>query len=181
MSAIIVELNPDRTLGGELRIVKSDGTQEGYGLSVLGKAAYNDAGLHGNPSANQLVLYGDTPTGTYSVLEITNGPYRGNAHSYGPNGVIKMAPTSGNAATAAANGRTGLLIHGGDLGAGGLLRRTNGCLRLSNEEFLYLKNTVLSISISDPADVVKVLDTGNVSNQSFNNDTCGDGDPPFGL
>ena len=181
MSTIMVELNPDRTLGGELSIVRSDGTQEGYSLSVLGKAANNDAALHGNPMANQLVLYGDTPTGTYSIIEITDGTYRGNIHSYGPNGVIKLRPTSGNAAAAAANGRTGLLIHGGDLGPGGLLRRTNGCLRLTNDEFRYLKNTILNLSIGDRADVVKVLDTGIVSTRAFNNDTCGDGDPPFGL
>ncbi|OQP38619.1 hypothetical protein A4H97_18005 [Niastella yeongjuensis] len=178
MSKIVVQLNADRTLGGQLKVVNSSGAQQGFGFAALGKAANNDAAAHGNPGANQLFLFGDTPTGTYSIKTITDGPYKGNTKSYGPNGVFKLDPVSGNAALAETNGRIGILIHGGDLGPNAQLRRTNGCLRMRNDEFLALKTLVQNLSISDPVDVLEVFENGTSADPSFNNDTCGDGDPP---
>src|SRR5437016_1174155 len=111
MSKIIVQLTVDRTVGGFLLLFDSTGNQIGDGLSVLGKAANNDASDHGNPLADPKFLYGDTPYGVYNFIEITDfvPPYDNN-HSYGANGVIKLDPVSGDALIAKRNGRTGILI-----------------------------------------------------------------------
>lgn len=174
---------PDRTVGGFLLLYDNTGTQVGNGLSVLGKAAVNDATANGNPLADSKLPYGDTPTGTYNFLAITDcvPPYN-NTHSYGVNGVMKLDPASGDAATAKANGRSGILIHGGDLGAGGQLRRTNGCLRLRDDEFAYLKNNINGLYPIDPITVIEVVEIGTPSAIACDiNSTCGDGDPPPGF
>jgi hypothetical protein len=113
MSKISVQLTADRTVGGFLLLYDGGGNQVGNGLSVLGKAAINDASAQGNPFCDPTMIYGDTPAGTYNFIGITDfGPPYDNPHSYGINGVIKMDPATGDAATAKANGRTGILIHG---------------------------------------------------------------------
>lgn len=182
MARIKVELNSNRTLGGILVVKKNNGQQHGYGLSVLGKAAFNDAAQHGNPLAEQIRPYGDTPTGTYRILAVTNfgSPYT-DTRKYGNQGVIKLEPQTGNALIARNNGRTGILIHGGDLGAGGQLRRTNGCLRMANDELAYLKQLINELSISDPVTILEVVESGVPNAPCFNNSTCGEGDPPPGF
>lgn len=184
MSKISIQLTPDRTVGGLLLLYDSVGNQVGNGLSVLGKAAINTATVNGNPTCDPNQPFGDTPTGTYNFIAITDfvPPYD-NPHSYGINGVIKLDPTSGNAAIAKANGRTGILIHGGDLGPGGMLRRTNGCLRLRDDEFYYLKDKINNFLLPlDPITSVEVLEIGTPSPISCDtNSTCDEGDPPPGF
>ncbi len=91
MSKIKVELNPNRTLGGSLSVKKSNGQPHGYGMSVLCKAAFNDATQHGNPLAEQIRQYGDTPTRTYRIITVTNyGPPYGDQSKYSNQGVIKI-------------------------------------------------------------------------------------------
>ena len=183
MSTISVQLTADRTVGGFLLLFDSAGNQVGNGLSVLGKAAINDATSQGNPLCDPTLPYGDTPTGTYNFLSITDFvfPYN-NAHSYGVNGVIKLDPATRDAAVAKTNGRTGILIHGGELGAGGQLRRTNGCLRLRDDEFLYLKNNINNLMPIDPVTFVEVLEIGAPSTITCDtNATCGESDPPPGF
>lgn len=181
MTKIKAELNSDRTFGGILSVIKSNGIQHGYGLSVLGKAAFDEAELHGNPAADQLQSYGDTPTGSYTVLAVVAyGPPYSDKHKYGNNGVIKLDPQTGNALTAKYNGRKGILIHGGDL-KNGQLRRTNGCLRMPNDEFAYLKGLINELSISDPVTILEVFESGNPNTPCSDNASCGEGDPPPGF
>jgi hypothetical protein len=56
------------------------------------------------------------------------------ADRFGPNGVIVLAPTAGDAALADANGRFYIIIQGGKLSPGRLLRPTNGSLRLADKD-----------------------------------------------
>lgn len=183
MSTISVQLTADRTQGGMLTIKDHTGAQVGYGLSVLGKAAIDNAAAHGNRACDPLQLFGDTPTGSYNFLEMTEfvAPYN-NAHSYGPYGVIRMDPATGDAYQAKLNGRTGILIHAGDLGPGGTLRRTNGCLRLMNEEYKYLKDQINALSVGDPLTRIDVTETGTPAAQPCaDNSSCEESDPPPGF
>jgi len=183
MAKIRVQLNPDRTQGGILTIIDSTGAIVGNGLSVLAKAAVDDATAHGNPLADPTMAYGDTPTGTYNITGMPGFvfPYN-NLHSYGPNGVIQLDPLSGQAAVAKANGRFGFLFHGGDPGPGGALRRTNGCMRLQNDEMAYLKDQINQLYPTDQVTTVEVSEVG-VSSTIIcdSNSSCGEGDPPPGF
>lgn len=134
MPRIEVGLPTDRTLPGNIRLVDDNGNVLAGPFLAYGKADGQTATNHGNPTRNPTQPFGDTPLGAYTVGGIRPSgpgtPY--NSTSYGNQGVVAMTPTGGQAATAAANGRTGLLIHGGDLGPNGGLRPTNGCVRVSN-------------------------------------------------
>lgn len=183
MATIDVQLTPDRTVGGFLILRDGTGAQVGNGLSVLGKAAVNTATANGNPVCDPTLKFGDTPTGDYTLLKMTEyvAPYNV-SKKYGPNGVIQMDPSSGDAATAQANGRTGILIHGGDLGAGGQLRRTNGCLRLRNDEYVYLKGLINGLLPTDPVTTISVSELGTPSHLPCdNNADCDEDDPPPGF
>jgi hypothetical protein len=74
--------------------------------------------------------YGDHPFGVYRITEVVRAPKP--ERSYGP-AFLRLNPVSGEAWEGRRNGRTGLGIHGGDLGAGGILRATYGCLRVDND------------------------------------------------
>ncbi len=184
MSKILVQLNPDRTQGGMLSIYDSSGSQVGYSLSVLGKAAVDTATAHGNPLADPILQFGDTPAGDYDFIALTDytPPYT-DTRKYGPNGVIKLDPNGGQALIAKNNGRTGILIHGGDLNPGGSLRRTNGCLRLRNDEYNYLKTQAINLSLTDPLTVVQVYEVGSTSSSIScgTNASCDEADPPPGF
>jgi lipoprotein-anchoring transpeptidase ErfK/SrfK len=67
---------------------------------------------------------------------------------YGPHGWITLNPVAGQALEAKRNGRFGLLIHGGAPGAGGALRPTFGCLRLTNGDMRGLMEIVGQIPAS---------------------------------
>jgi hypothetical protein len=83
---------------------------------------------HGNPTMDPTLPYGHLPTGTYrGVISVPRHPER----SYGSDPVIVLNPLRGQCAVAKANGRFGLLIHGGET-RGDELRPTYGCLRLSD-------------------------------------------------
>jgi hypothetical protein len=100
----------------------------------------------GNPTRNQFAYAGDTPTGMYSspgIVSTTDWEQR----SYGPWGAVRLRATQGNALLAERVGRTGLLIHGGSPGSPtvfGGYRSTLGCLRVSNEDMLRLRNLIFT-------------------------------------
>lgn len=107
------------------------------------------------PGDTQLQVNGNTPTGAYQVTAIADTT-SWNQNSYGPNGALRLSPTSGNARAAEQlAGREGLLIHGGSVGNDGYwrganeLRATHGCVRLRNEDMQRL-NQVLYDAGNDP-------------------------------
>jgi len=132
---IVVQLPLDRTKTGTLRLIGDAGNTLAGPYDVLAKADNGTAMAHGNPNRDPLQPYGDTPEGVYSVPRAiaAGGGTSYSAHSYGPYGALVLQPSSGEAATAAAAGRVGLLIHSGDPGQTEPLRPTHGCLRLSND------------------------------------------------
>jgi len=133
MSILIdVQLPRDRTQTGSLSVSDDAGTALAGPFDALGKADNAAAKARGNPTRDPTRSFGDTPTGGYRgfVNHLTRTP--ANDRTYGPQAIITLDPTSGQAKIAKTNGRFGLLIHGGDLNAAGRLRPTFGCVRLSN-------------------------------------------------
>jgi len=184
MPIIVVQLPADRTQKGTLSLVADDGATVIAGpFQTYGKADGQTATANGNPSRNTLLPFGDTPLGTYSVpgMEVTGDGTGRSAHSYGPNGAIRLNPTGGNAATAAIAGRQYLLIHGGDLNAAGALRPTNGCLRLSNADMVSLITSIaVEAQISSPPNACNL---GTLAVSVFGpggaDDGYNEGDPPL--
>jgi len=133
---IDVKLPPDRKNSGTLTVLDSNGAVIAGPFDVYSKADNARAAKEGNAARDPLRPFGDTPEGEYSVPRlIDTGPQTAySSRSYGPHAAFVLKPKSGDALTAARNGRTGLLIHSGDLGDGGKLRATHGCLRLSNDD-----------------------------------------------
>jgi len=181
---IKVQFPTDRWQTGTVALVNAQGKTAAGPFKSLGKASNAAAAAHLNPARDPLQPFGDTPTGGYRVVQTiatgagTNYP----AYNYGASGAIVLDPVSGDAVTAKANGRRGLLIHGGAPGTGGRLRATHGCIRLSDGDMAALIAAIgtattnpiarrceaitLSVIVGDPAD-----------------DTAGPGmdDPPPGI
>ena len=95
--------------------------------------------------------YGDTPSGAYKILNVANTgdgtPY--DKDKFGPNGALRLDPVSGDAATAKANQRSGLMIHAGRPSANGGLRPTNGCIRMSNDDIQSLITAISLLSAGE--------------------------------
>lgn len=141
--SIFVMLSKNRSKTGLIFIIE-DNKLIATPFRVLGKADNAAAAKAGNPDRDSTQVNGDTPTGEYSVpgfIETGEGTDYSD-HSYGSNGAFQLTPTSGDALTAADNGRDGLLIHGGDLNDEGLMRPTHGCLRVSNEDMEAIMRTL---------------------------------------
>lgn len=181
MPTISVELPADRSQLGTLRLLADDGTLVAGPFQAYGKADGGTAANHGNPSRNTVLPFGDTPLGTYSVpgLEGTGDSTGRSTHSYGPNGAIRLNPTSGDASTAAGLGRQYLLIHGGDLNASGSLRPTNGCIRLSNTDMVSLINAIaVEAQITGPPNACSVGVLSVSVTAGGADDGYDEGDPP---
>jgi hypothetical protein len=102
-----------------------------------------------------LLENGNTPAGEYDATDLEGTTYR-NLNSYGPWGAVRLSPVGGRALLAERIGhRSGLLIHGGSLGAAGYwrdagaLRATHGCIRLSNEDMKSLKEILENASLEE--------------------------------
>lgn len=129
---IYARLPHDRTAEGTIWAI-NDAARIAAGPEIcLGKADNAAAKAHGNPQRFPVKPFGDHPLGRYRVTRIVRYGPTSDAkafHSYG-RGFLGLEPLAGDAATAKANGRTGLAIHGGAPNASGRLRPTNGCLRV---------------------------------------------------
>jgi hypothetical protein len=98
---------------------------------------------------------GNTPVGDYVGTGLESTAHR-NQNSYGPWGAVRLSPVGGHALLAERFGhRSGLLIHGGSVGAAsywrgaGALRATHGCIRLSNEDMKTLKSILENASLAE--------------------------------
>jgi hypothetical protein len=186
MAKLTARFERDRTLVGGIYLYRDSGILEVF-YSALGKAAMDDAANNGNAGALPTFPYGDTPTGGYDILSIApTGP--GTAYpdirKYGTAGVIKLDLVSGEAATAKQNGRTGLLVHGGDPGSTSLLRLTNGCIRMMNSDLADLISHINSLKDDTGEDTTRldVEEIGAPNNGGCDsNGACGEGDPPPGF
>lgn len=119
----------NRYNSGTLVVEDDDGSVILGPYPCRGKADNQDALAHSNPDRDPTRPYGDHPYGTYAVVAVQLDKQP--ARSYG-SAFLLLDPQSGDALSAKKKGRTGLAIHGGDLGQGGSLRATQGCLRTTN-------------------------------------------------
>ena len=112
---VVVRLPPGRNAPGTLRALDGAGRLVSGPWPTVGKADPALAAARGNPACDRLRHCGDTPTGGYHILGRL--PPSGDARlasRFGPHGALVLRPVSGEAALADANGRTTLLIHGGN-------------------------------------------------------------------
>ena len=84
----------------------------------------------GNATCDPLRVGGHPPLGTYRLLQ-AQALEPQQRDEYGTHALV-FEPISGAALEAESFGRLGLLVYGGRLGKDGLLRRTQGGVRLSN-------------------------------------------------
>lgn len=181
---IRVKLPGNRLKTGMLELVDPITGLAIYGpVPVLGRAARNTAAQHGNPTGTPTLPFGDTPTGNYNIPSIllsgtgTSHP----ADRYGSSGVIVLDPMNGQAATAKANGRTGLLIHAGRQVATPTplpshLKPTNGCIRMLESDLAGLIQAIRDNAILFPANVT--VSVGSEGPSGGTDESINDGDPP---
>jgi L,D-transpeptidase catalytic domain len=136
---IRVMLPKDRRTPGEIVVVDGDGVVLLGPFPCLGKGDNAGAIEHANRTRDPVRPFGDHPTGVYRITSIQRN--KPPAHSYG-SAFFHIEPTEGQALEAKLAGRVGLAIHGGDPGADGVLRPTNGCLRVRNDVAVTMANVV---------------------------------------
>ena len=125
---IWIEVTSDRTKPGALSVYRGIHRIAGP-FRCLAKSDNAAAAQAGNPTRDPLKRMGDAPLGRSSLTLVSPGtPLR----SYGPGKRYLLTGTAGDALTAKKNGRTGIMIHGGALAAGGGLRPTHGCIRVDD-------------------------------------------------
>ena len=140
---INVKLPLDRWKQGTIEVRDENGIVVCGVFSCYGKADNKEAAAHNNPNRYTTFSYGDHPYGKYKIIAIEKDKIP--AHTYGSYFIL-IDPTDGDALVGKNNGRVGLAIHGGDLGEKGILRATNGCLRVTNKDITQI---VSHIKIGD--------------------------------
>ncbi len=182
---IRVQLPNNRDKTGTLELIDPvTGLPLAGPFPVLGRAALNTAENNGNSNADSLKPFGHTPLGGYRVERIqSNGDGTSRPiEVFGSTGSIVMEPTSGDAATAKANGRVGLLIHAGrqpnsPTPLPSHLKNTNGCLRMLEGDLSDLIHKIESNSFLFPGKVViKITPIGGLDGDIDEN--IDEGDPP---
>lgn len=147
---LVAILRPDRKAVGALSLVRVEGSIVAGPWPALGKADNETAAAHRNPSRDPLLPFGDHPEGRYRITRAvdTEGGNEGSLRKYGPVRLV-LVPISGDCSKAAANKRSGLLVHGGALSEAGMLRPTYGCLRTTNAAVVALAAWVRSGLLAD--------------------------------
>jgi hypothetical protein len=185
MSKIIIDLPEDRNRAGVLRLVNDRGADAAGHFPCHGKADSKTAMARGNPDRDRIKLYGDTPYGSFDIIDIVktgeNSIY--NAKNYGAHGAIRLRPREGEAALAAQTGRTGLLIHAGDPAPQGGLRPTNGCIRLSNDDMKALLEAIAILAINEhpPATCIIQPSAKSFMAKVGPDEEYDENDPPSGM
>ena len=115
--------------------------------SRTGQAFYSTVVRVTASSRNRLLEnLGDTPTGTYQILEWRNtGNSRYTVESYGINPLLALKYVSGEAFNA---GRQNMHLHGGRPKSGSLAA-TNGCIRMCDADIAELKELTDWIEAND--------------------------------
>lgn len=114
----------ERTALVEVRAV---GNLVATGHAVV-TASADIAAAHGNPQCDPLRPWGHPPAGEYSLGQRARQRHPFNME-YGWD-ILAFEPESGDAMTAQAHGRHGLLVYGGPEGKDHLMRRTQGGMRV---------------------------------------------------
>ena len=136
MSKIVVFVPRGRRFCGHAFLLGADGATRAGPFRALATASVRVAKKHGNADASPLLPFGHPPQGTY-VVSASLPP--GYVHTkrkrrYGHVGGLLLAPRSGDALRATANGRKLVALHGGPLDVKRRLRPTRGGIRFSNKQ-----------------------------------------------
>jgi hypothetical protein len=136
MTTIRFELKKERLLIGRAWVIDPAGAAVLGPWPCLGKADGAAAKAHGNPTRDPKLPWGDTPTGTFSIVSLVrHANTEQDVHSYGPSKSLLLAGLIGDAALRDPEKHLdGIECHGGDPSPIGGLRPTHGCLRSSNED-----------------------------------------------
>lgn len=180
-----VKLPNDRRNTGTIELIDTTTGLVLHGpRPILGRADRKTAAAKQNPNGVATLPYGDTPTGTYRVPIIhatgPGTPY--DAMVYGNTGAIRLEPTGGDAAVAATNGRTGLLIHAGrqppvpNPPLESHLKPTNGCLRMIESDFRALIDAIGQQAGALPGNLTVTVGPGGAPGGA--DQGIDDGDPP---
>ncbi len=134
----------------------ADGSALRPACPAAAAADRENAARLGNPENDPFLPGGPPPFGRYRLSHIlsTHDLPADVRAEYGP-AVLVFEPLAGDAATAESHGRLLLLVHGGETGTDGRLRRTNGGVRLRDEDIRAL--AVLARD-APPHDVTLVLE-----------------------
>ncbi len=183
MKGVIIEVSlpANRRQAGTMTVRDTQGTVLLANITVLGRADLSTAAKENNKTADPTKPFGHTPTGGYRVTQIfsTGDGTQYPADKYGPNGAIRLEPSSGTALVAKLNGRTGLLIHAGrDPGPGGKLVPTNGCLRVLNADVKRIIAAIVSSSDNAAQNRCDVVDVTVGVAEAAPDQGVTDGDPP---
>lgn len=127
---LLAELPVDRETEGRFSVLDEDGHCILGPVRCRGEADDAEEARHGTPDDDAIGVFGDHPFDGSRVTAIEQNKQP--ARSYGPF-FFRLFPLTGQAKAGWDAGRRGLGIHGGELGPGGMLRPTYGCLRLDDE------------------------------------------------
>ncbi len=130
---IEIRIPANRNLRGVLRLIDERGVTV-FTCPALAKADNARARREGNPSRDPLKRFGDTPLGTWEGRIGPRFSKPEDVRTYGVHRVITLRATGGDALVAAKKGkRSGIWLHGGAPGIGGILRPTFGCVRVADD------------------------------------------------
>lgn len=141
---IIVNLPSNRDYKGSLKMYDGTGSLVFGPVDALGRGTNKKT--NGNDHTDWIKEDADTPTGVYAATVVGAGTP---TSTYGSYKRVSMDPTSGNALKAKQNGRSGIMIHGGNLTTNRNatwypLNPTYGCIRISNSDQKKLIDTIAS-------------------------------------
>lgn len=178
----------DRTKLGTLELVGAGGVALAGPFWIYAKADNQTATKQSNPTRDPARKFGDTPIGGYSIDSLApsgaSTPYS-DTDKFGPFGVLKLTPVSGQALIAKNNGRSGLLIHGGKLRVAAgreILRPTNGCVRMRDVDVQALVAAIRANNITYPLplEVVQGTPSGVPSLYAGPDENYNEGEPARG-
>lgn len=145
---------PNRSTPGKIWLQSDTGVAILGPFRCLGKSDSVHAADHGNASRDPLKAFGDLPAGVYLARIEPNPMYP--VKTYGKWKPLRLIPTFGDALTAANNGRTGILMHGGAVDpATEDLRPTFGCLRVDDVTMFRILGAMDAAGITDITLTVK--------------------------
>ena len=161
MSKLVIVVPKGRKFCGRGSLFGRDGVQRAGPFRTLATASVRVAKKKGNADASPLRPFGHPPQGTY-VLAASMPP--GWAHGkrnrrYGHVGALLLAPQSGDALEATANGRKLVALHGGPLDRGRRLRPTRGGFRMTNHGMRALLEAINAAQADgDPLQSIEVVE-----------------------
>lgn len=161
MSKLLIAVPKTRAFCGRAMLVDRNGDTLLGPMRVLATASRPFARSHDNPDASPLKPFGHPPAGTYVVAASLPPGYahKKRARRYGRVGALVLAPKSGDARLAEANGRTLVALHGGPLDTKRRLRPTRGGVRLTNTGMRLLLSAMNSASLAgDPLETIEIVD-----------------------